>query len=81
MSMTPRTYTVTVTRAGDDWLAVIPGLPGFSELGSTFEELEDAVRAALAAGLSLSDEEQTELDLVWSVDGGIDGINTPLSQS
>lgn len=76
----PRSYTVTVTRSGDDWLAVIPGLEGFSETGSTFDELEGSVRSALATGLRLSEDAQKELELVWSVDSGTDGGHTPLTQ-
>lgn len=57
------TYTVIVTREGDDWLADVPELDGASTYASTLRKLMENVREVVILAADLDDGAKVDLDL------------------
>lgn len=62
------TYTTTLTRDGNYWLATVTNLEGVSTWGSTFRECDAAVREAIALAEDLPDGAEDTIDVQWRID-------------
>lgn len=60
-------YTVIVTREGDEWLADVPELKGASTYASTLRKLIDNVREVVILAADLDDDAHVDLDLQLDV--------------
>ena len=61
------TYTATVTREGDMWLAEVPGLPGAHAYARTLTKLREELSDAIVLSADLDDS--AAVDIVFALIG------------
>lgn len=60
------TYTATITREGQKWLATVTNLDGVSTWADTFNELDVRVREAIALAENLPQGAEDSITTEWA---------------
>ncbi len=68
-------YTVNVTREGDNWLADVPQVEGTHTYAKSLRQLDAEVREAIAVALDLDEDAEAGLDLEYEIRSGNDELD------
>ncbi|MFL6117552.1 MAG: type II toxin-antitoxin system HicB family antitoxin [Catenulispora sp.] len=76
-----RTYRVVVTREGDDWLAVIPELPGAHTDARSLHTLDGYVREVIAVVEGLPEGAESRLVLDYEFHTGDETVDALIAEA
>jgi hypothetical protein len=76
-----KTYHVVVTREGDDWLAVIPELPGAHTDARSLRTLDGYVREVIVLVEGLPDGAESQLALDYEFHTGDEAVDALVAEA